>query len=87
MRQRRAELRPIEERVAALTRRERQVFEHVLGGQLNKQIAAALGTAEKTVKTHRGRVMRKMRASSLADLVRMGKRMGVRPASGRSPDR
>jgi FixJ family two-component response regulator len=87
MRRKRAERRSIEERVATLTWRERQVFEHVLGGQLNKQIAAALGTAEKTVKTYRGRVMRKMQAASLADLVRMGERIGVTPARGRSADR
>jgi FixJ family two-component response regulator len=54
---------------AALTSREREVFEQVVAGMLNKQIAAYLGIAEKTVKVHRGRVMRKMGARSVAQLV------------------
>jgi FixJ family two-component response regulator len=55
--------------VASLTAREREVFEQVIAGMLNKQIAASLGIAEKTVKVHRGRVMRKMGARSVAQLV------------------
>ena len=68
-------------RLATLTPREREVFEHVISGQLNKQIAADLGTVEKTVKVHRGRVMEKLKARSLADLVRMAERLGIVPAS------
>jgi FixJ family two-component response regulator len=57
-------------RVATLTMRERQVLAHVVIGKLNKQIAAELGTAEKTIKVHRARMMRKMQVDSLAELVR-----------------
>ena len=59
-----------------LTSREREVFEHVATGLMNKQIAAVLGLSEATVKLHRGSVMRKMRAGSIADLVRMADRLG-----------
>jgi len=59
-----------------LTQRERQVFDQVVAGRLNKQIAASLGTAEKTIKVHRARVMAKMKAASLADLVRIAQRIG-----------
>jgi FixJ family two-component response regulator len=69
--------RAIELRVESLTRRERQVMEHVVCGRLNKQIAADLGTGEKTVKVHRGRVMAKMGARSVAELVQLGARVGV----------
>ena len=58
-------------RYRSLTRREREVFAEVIRGSLNKQIALRLGIGEKTVKVHRARVMRKMQAGSLADLVRM----------------
>jgi FixJ family two-component response regulator len=63
-----------------LTPREREVLALVPAGLLNKQIATELGAAEKTIKQHRGRVMVKMRAQSLADLVLMAERLGVRPA-------
>jgi len=67
----------VEERLDRLTPREREVFEHVVKGMLNKQIAYDLGTSEKTIKVHRGRVMQKMEAESLADLVRMAGRVGI----------
>jgi RNA polymerase sigma factor (sigma-70 family) len=69
----------LRERLATLTPRERQVLALVVAGLLNKQIAGELGTSEMTVKAHRGRVMRKMRAGSLADLVRMAERLKISP--------
>jgi FixJ family two-component response regulator len=65
------------DRVATLTLRERDVFTRVVSGMLNKQIAFDLGIVEKTVKVHRARVMRKMRAGSVAELVRMADRIGL----------
>ena len=65
-----AELRVLRDCHASLTRREREIMALVVSGLLNKQIAAELGISEITVKAHRGRVMRKMRVASLADLVR-----------------
>jgi FixJ family two-component response regulator len=81
MRDVRAELQAIVERVSTLTPREREVLDHVVMGQLNKQIAADLGTVEKTVKVHRSRVMEKMGVRSLADLVRMAERLRVAPGA------
>ena len=73
----RAELASIRERLARLTPREREVLEHVVSGQLNKQIAADLGTVEKTIKVHRARVMYKMGVDSLAQLVRLAQQAGI----------
>jgi FixJ family two-component response regulator len=73
----RAELANIRERLARLTPRELEVLEHVVSGQLNKQIAADLGTVEKTIKVHRGRVMQKMGVDSLAQLVRLAQQVGI----------
>lgn len=69
-----AELR---DRLASLTDRERQVLEILVQGQLNKQIGATIGTTESTVKAHRAQIMRKMRAASLADLIRMAQRLQI----------
>jgi FixJ family two-component response regulator len=64
-----------------LTVREREVFAHVAAGLMNKQIAAALDLSEATIKLHRGTMMRKMRANSLADIVRMADQLGYEPPS------
>lgn len=74
----RAEAAVAEARLATLTPREHEVLLHVLKGELNKQIAAALGAAEKTIKVHRGRVMHKMQVQSVADLVRLCEKAGIR---------
>jgi len=71
-----AELRT---RLESLTERERQIMALVAIGQLNKQIAAELAVSQMTVKVHRGQIMRKMRANSLPELVRMADRLGVHP--------
>jgi FixJ family two-component response regulator len=64
----------------SLTPREREVMAFVVSGKLNKEIGGELGISEITVKAHRGRVMRKMKANSLPDLVTMAARLGIRPA-------
>src|SRR5262245_17929907 len=83
-RQEQAELQRIMQRVATLTPREREVLQHVVAGQLNKQIAADLGTVEKTIKVHRSRVMGKMGTRSIVELVRMTQRAGMSIESSRA---
>jgi FixJ family two-component response regulator len=73
---RRLELR---QREGTLTRREHEVFGLITSGLLNKQVGATLGATERTIKTHRGRVMNKMSADSLADLVRMAEILRIQP--------
>ena len=73
-------------RIDFLTPREREVFERVVQGMLNKQIGFELGTTEKTVKVHRARVMEKMGAESLADLVRMASHLGIEGPSAAEED-
>jgi FixJ family two-component response regulator len=74
-----AELASIAARIATLTPREHEVMTHIIAGQLNKQIAGDLGTVEKTIKVHRGRVMKKLRIRSVADLVRLAEKAGISP--------
>jgi RNA polymerase sigma factor (sigma-70 family) len=76
--QQREECQSIDERLARLTPREREVLDLVVTGLLNKQIADRLGTAEKTVKVHRGRVMEKMAVKSVAELVGLMERLKTR---------
>jgi FixJ family two-component response regulator len=75
-----AEMRGLRDRHASLSRREREVMALVVSGLLNKQVGFELGISEITVKAHRGKVMRKMEAHSLADLVTMAARLRLAPA-------
>ena len=76
-RQQAQEIAVLTHRLDRLTPREREVFDRVVAGRLNKQIAFELGVSEKTVKVHRGRVMDKMEAQSLAELARLAERLGI----------
>jgi FixJ family two-component response regulator len=77
LRERQRQLVELQERYTTLSAREREVMSLVVSGRLNKQIAAELGASETTVKIHRGRVMQKMQAKSLPDLVRMADRLKI----------
>ena len=77
IRKQRSESFELQKRLGTLTPRERQVLALVVTGRLNKQIAGELGTTDLTIKVHRGRVMRKMGADSLADLVRMAEKLKI----------
>jgi FixJ family two-component response regulator len=81
-RQQHAEISDLRRRYELLTAREQEVMQQVVSGRLNKQVAAELEITEFTVKVHRGQVMRKMHADSLADLVRMADKLGIRRLNG-----
>ena len=85
-REQRAKAAELHRRYDTLTAREREVMQLVVAGRLNKQIAGKLGTSEVTVKIQRGRVMHKMQAQSVVDLLRMAEILAIIPA-GHSPDR
>jgi len=76
-RQRGNEIAELRTRYESLTAREREVFALVVTGSLNKQIALQLGTTERTVKAHRGQMVQKMQADSVAELVRMADKLGI----------
>jgi FixJ family two-component response regulator len=76
----RSEISTINEKIGTLTPREREVMTFVITGMLNKQIAAELGISEETVKIHRGRIMQKLDVASVAELVRLCEKAGIRPA-------
>jgi FixJ family two-component response regulator len=76
-----AELQTLRDRYASLSRREREVMALVVAGRLNKQVGGDLGISEVTVKAHRGRVMEKMKARSLAELVNLNARLHPAPAT------
>jgi FixJ family two-component response regulator len=82
-RQKRSELAELQKHYALLTPREREVLPFVVAGFANKQTAADLGTSEITIGVHRGQIMRKMAARSLAELMRMSDKLGIARAPGR----
>lgn len=84
LRRERGDLVEVRGRLATLTPREREVLAYIVSGRRNKEIAADLGTVEKTIKVHRGRVMKKLQVRSLAELVRLAERANVERPSYRS---
>ncbi len=76
-RQARSKLNELQQRLATLTPRERDVLSHVVAGKKNKQIALELGTVEKTIKVHRAHLMVKLQVRSLAELVKLSERLGI----------
>ena len=81
LRREQKEIKALDSRLETLTPREREVFSLVASGLLNKQVAFELGITEKTIKVHRARVMQKMGAQSLADLVRFAQKLGIRSSA------
>ena len=86
-RRKRAEMAELNQRLASLTPREREVLPRVVSGLLNKQAAAELGISEITIQIHRGKIMQKMRAESLPELVRMATTLGIPMSHSRHLDR
>jgi len=80
-REERGEVRQVLERLRLLTAREYEILPYITAGMLNKQIAYKLGIAEKTIKNHRGKIMEKLHVSSVADLVRLAEKAGIKPAN------
>jgi FixJ family two-component response regulator len=83
----RLQRKEVRDRLATLTPREFEVLKGVIAGMLNKQIAAQFGTTEGTIKVHRGRVMEKMGATSVAELVVLAQKAGIAPTSSQSSDK
>jgi FixJ family two-component response regulator len=75
------EAKAVRSRIELLTPREKEILRYIITGMLNKQIAGKLGIAEITVKIHRGRIMQKLSAGSVADLVRLAEKAGIEPSS------
>jgi len=78
----RAREREVLTRYERLTPREREVFAHLISGQLNKQVAFDLGTTERTIKAHRHSIMQKLEANSIADLIRVAGDLHIEPVRG-----
>lgn len=78
-----AERRDLAQRFGSLTPREHEVLRHLLAGRLNKQVAADIGTVEKTVKVHRSRILQKLGVRSIAELTRLAEHAGIQPIAAR----